>query len=346
MVIEIKNRIEKTLKAFVNNSCQLRRIKNLSPMLHGAIKDFLLRPGKRIRPSLFVIGHLSYAKKPAKGIYESAIAFELLHDFMLVHDDIIDKSDLRRGKPSMHKIFDNGLRGLSNVKFSGADLAIVTGDMIYALAIEAFLSMKIPAGLMNDSLKRFAKAAFYTGTGEFIELIYGTKDIDKITMKDIYRIYDLKTADYTFASPLSIGATSAGASKQEADRLFQYGIYLGRAFQIKDDILGMFSEEKTIGKSILCDLQEAKKTLLVWLAFKRSKKDHKDHIKRIMSKGKVGMRDLSLVRDIVVDSGGLSLSQKQIEILAAKSESIASGLRVKKSFKALLKDFSRSILTI
>ena len=119
MLIKIKNKIEKELSRVVENINKTTSLKKASPLLYRAIKSFILRPGKRIRPTLFIAGYLGFAKKPAPNLYTSAISIELLHDFFLVHDDIIDKSDTRRGKPSMHILFSKHLAKYKNIKFSG-----------------------------------------------------------------------------------------------------------------------------------------------------------------------------------------------------------------------------------
>ena len=107
---------------------------------------------------MFIIGYLSFAKKAARGLYTSALSIELLHDFMLVHDDIIDKSKTRRGKPSMHKMLDNHLAKFKNIKFSGQDLGIVVGDVMYAIAINAFLAINEDFTRKQRALKRFIEA--------------------------------------------------------------------------------------------------------------------------------------------------------------------------------------------
>ncbi|MDP2044470.1 MAG: polyprenyl synthetase family protein, partial [Candidatus Omnitrophota bacterium] len=143
MFLKIKSKIEKELRAYANSLDKTYRLSSLSPLLLKSIKEFILRDGKRVRPVLFCIGYLGYAKKvTTPGLYRSALALELLHDFMLVHDDIIDKSSTRRGKPSMHALLNQHLKKYKNIKFSGADLTIVIGDVIYALALDAFCAVK------------------------------------------------------------------------------------------------------------------------------------------------------------------------------------------------------------
>lgn len=340
----IKNTIEKELKSSVRDLDRAYSLSKISPLLARGIKDFTLRKGKRVRPFLFVIGYLGFAKGAAPNLYKSAVSFELLHDFLLVHDDIVDKADIRRGKPSMHKMFERYLKRFKNIKFNGQDLALIVGDVIYARAIEAFLSIKENPERKEKALSKFINSAIRTGIGEFTELLSGAKNIEKVTRQDIYRIYDSKTANYTFASPLSCGAILAGAGEKETDKLYKYGIYLGRAFQIKDDILGMFSEEKKIGKSILTDLQEAKKTLLIWHAYKNSSKKDKSIIRRVFSKNKVKKGDLLKMRKIIRISGALDYAKGEILNLLRKAQDIIKSSRMHKKYKTLLNDHSRKLL--
>ena len=206
MIARIKNRIEQELIFYIRNADKAYSLSKISPLLYGSIQNFLSRKGKRTRPILFVVSYLAFAKKPVSGLYRSAVSLELLHDFMLVHDDIIDKSATRRGEPSMHKMLNRHLANYKKIKFTGQDLTIVIGDVMYAMALEAFLSIKEDMLRKEAALKKLIQAAIYTGSGEFIELLFGAKNIDKITKEDIYKIYDLKTANYTFATPLCMGA--------------------------------------------------------------------------------------------------------------------------------------------
>ncbi len=344
MFLEIKNRVELELKHYASGIDRLYSLNKISPLLSNSINNFISRKGKRLRPTLFVIGYLGFARKPAAGLYRSAVALELLHDFLLIHDDIIDRSPTRRGLATMHVMLGNHLKGYKGIKFTGEDLAIVAGDAVYALALDAFLSIKESYPRKEAALKRFIQAGLYTECGEFIELLYGAKDIDRISRKDIYKIYDLKTADYTFATPLCTGALLGGAKKGQLDLLFSLGIYLGRAFQIQDDIIGLFGKENETGKSSLTDLKEAKKTILIWHAYQKSDRKNKSLIKNTLSKGKVGKKDLSTIRRIVTDSGTLSYSKKEISGLIKKAESIAGYLEMKPSYKDMLIAFSKKTL--
>lgn len=343
MLEEIKNRVENELKNYIRDFKNTYPLKKISPVLYNHIKEFLLRSGKRVRPSLFVVGYLGFAKKQAFGLYRSALSIELLHDFMLVHDDIIDKSDTRRGKLSMHGMLNQYLSGYKNLKFSGQDLTIVAGDVMYAMALDAFLAIKENSQRKEAALKKLIEAALYTGSGEFLELLYGIKKIGELSEADIYKVYDLKTANYTFASPLAIGAVLAGAKKTDADKLFRFGLYVGRAFQIKDDILGMFSEEKETGKSSITDLREAKKTVLIYKAYKNSDNSTRRLIEKILSKDNAGIKDLLKMRKIISSSGALDYAKNEISRLNRKAEGLLTSIPIHPKYKNLLNSYSKKI---
>lgn len=336
MLLKIRKRVDKELASYLRTLDKEHAVKKISPLLFEYIREFTLRKGKRIRPALFIIGYLGFAKKETPGLYTSALSLELLHDFMLVHDDIIDKSDTRRGKPSMHRMFDSYLSRHKKLKFNGQDLAIVAGDVMYAMAIHAFLAIKEDMSRKEEALRKFIQAAIYTGSGEFIELLCGIKDITQTSQKDIYNIYDFKTANYTFATPLASGAILAGAGESQIKRLFQYGVYLGRAFQIKDDILGMFGEEEKIGKSNLTDLKEAKQTLLIWRAFNRADNRNKKTIKNLLGKKNAGRKDLLRIRKIVTETGALDYCQKEIRRSIAGAEKLLASSQIGVAYKNAL----------
>lgn len=344
MTDRLKEKLQTELRKFAKDIDRSYRLKCISPILFRAVEDFILRDGKRLRPILFLTGYSGFTKKVPRGLYRSALAIELMHDFMLIHDDIIDKSDIRRGKPSMHKLLNTYLKPYRKVKFSGQDLSIVVGDVIYAIAIKAFLAIDEDSRRKEEALGKFIEASVYTGSGEFIELLSGLRPIDKISKSEIYRIYDYKTAYYTFSTPLATGAILAGAPKAESDKLFKLGVFLGRAFQIKDDILGMFAEEKRTGKSSLSDLQEAKKTLIIRQAYNQSNKTAQKFIKKIFLKSRVTTGDLAKVRGIIRDSGALDYAQREIVHLTAKARALTESSAISRRYKEFLIRYPQRLL--
>lgn len=349
MYDKIKLKIDQGLLSFLKILERKYQLRSISPLLARHITEFVLRDGKRTRPILFVTGYLGFSKHLAPNLYISALAIEIMHDFMLVHDDIIDKSDQRRGKPSLHKVFNTYLATHNknkDIKFSGQDLALIAGDIMYAISIEAFLSIKEHPLRKEKALQELIKTATYTGCGQFIELLSGLKKINEIKKSDIYKIYDLKTARYTFASPLSIGAILAGANQNEVKTLFNYGLYLGRAFQIKDDIIGVFGKEKETGKPITSDIQEAKKTLLIWYAYNHSPAKAQRTINEIFLKTQINKADLGKISSILVNSGSLDFAKEEIRQLQQKADRYLEASKINAREKIFLQNFSRKILAL
>jgi geranylgeranyl diphosphate synthase type I len=346
MFLKIKNKIEKEIKSYIQSNDKLHTLKKISPLLFKNIKEFILRHGKRIRPILFIVSYRGFAKFEPRGLYRSALALEFLHDFMLIHDDIIDKSDTRRGKPSMHIMLNDYLKKYKDVKFNGQDLSIVVGDVMYAMAIHTFLSIKTATALKEKGLKLLIDAAMYTGSGEFIELLAGAKPIEKIAKEEIYKIYDLKTARYTFAAPLAMGATLAAAEKKQINFIYEYGIYSGRAFQIKDDILGTFGDEKKIGKSIFTDLQEAKKTVLIWYAYKKSSRVVRKTIQEILIKKNIDKNDLSKICEIIASSGALKYAKDEIARLLNITKHLHAKCKMREPYKSALYNYFQELLAL
>jgi geranylgeranyl pyrophosphate synthase len=143
-----------------------------------------------------------------------------------------------------------------------------------------------------------------------------------------------------------MGAILGGAEKTETDMLYNLGIYLGRAFQIKDDYLGLFGIERKTGKSNITDLQEAKKTILVWYAYNKSPKKDKLAIKRIFATSKVDKDDLLIMRRIVSESGALAYARKEINTLIRKAESLNERSKMLPPFKFALINYSKEMLRL
>jgi len=331
--------IDKNLQRFLTNAKKRFRMDLIHPILFDSIEEFILRKGKRIRPTLMVFSYKGYCASQehiSPSIHYVSSCIELLHNFMLIHDDIIDRSDLRRGKPTLHKILRNAARTKDRDKL-GSDLGIVAGDIVYALAIDAFLSVKAPPKRKEKALKYFIKTAVFTAMGEFIDTLYGMDKIEKINEKDVLLNYTLKTAHYTFDCPLVVGAILAGAPPKDVHRLSQFGLLMGQAFQIQDDIIGIFEHQKNIGKSILSDIEEGKKTILVCHAYHHLKGRQKKSFLSHFSKNHKTYADLKEIKKIFISCGSLGYSLDAIKIRLDLAEKILYSLSMKPRYVTEIK---------
>jgi len=341
MIKTIRNNIEKTLAEIVTDLKTDYQLGAINPVLFASIQDFVLRKGKRLRPLLLILSYQGYNAENTripKGVYTVSAGMELLHNFMLIHDDIIDCSDLRRGKPTMHRMLRKTAKTADPDKL-GIDLGIVAGDIVYALAVDAFLSFReTPQSRMKDALRYFIRTAALTAVGEFVDTLNGVLPVHQVSEKDVFLNYSLKTARYTFECPLVIGALLAGASDKETRLLSELGLLTGQAFQIQDDIIGVFDTEKNIGKSVLSDIEESKKTLLVCRAYAAlTGKKRNDFLTRF-SKKNITCADLKAIREIFITSGSLRYALDCIDQRLTRSNAVIKTLAMKPSYKKLVKE--------
>src|SRR3989338_16108 len=140
MIENLKKNIDRSLASFLDRVKLEYKFKLVNSALYDSIREFSLRKGKRIRPLLLILSYLGYCKpnkKISASLYNASTCIEMLHNFMLIHDDIIDRSDLRRGKPTLHKLLGKTIK-TKDARKLGDDLGIIAGDIVYALAIDAF----------------------------------------------------------------------------------------------------------------------------------------------------------------------------------------------------------------
>jgi geranylgeranyl diphosphate synthase type I len=338
MLRQIKHQIDKSLARFLDKIKIDYKLHLVDPILYSSLREFCLRDGKRIRPILLALSYKGYRKSSAPmspSIYYASTCIELLHNFMLIHDDIIDQSDLRRGKPTLHRLLEKAAKTKDKDRL-GRDLSVVAGDIVYALAIDAFLSINEEPYRKEEALKYFIQTAVFTAMGEFADTLDGVKGIQKISEEAVFLNYTLKTARYTFDCPLVVGAILAGADKKDTKALSKLGLLIGQAFQIQDDVIGIFDSEKNIGKSILSDLAESKKTLLVCHAYRVLKGKDKKKFLEIFSKPKKTYADLVAVRKIFIQSGSLNYSLQQINSRLKEAEVLMANLKMKLQYKKLI----------
>lgn len=347
MINEWKKDIDKSLSLFLDETETRYGLNLISDTFFAGIKNFLQRKGKRIRPLLFLIAYQGYTKKKNlsyENLLRCSLSLELLHDFMLVHDDIIDKSALRRGKPTLHRLY-NAKLNLSKTNDIGTNLSIVAGDFIFALSIEAFLSVEEDAARKQLALKKFAEAAAFTSAGEFIDVVDSSKSIEDIDENRIFLNYTFKTAKYTFECPLLTAAILTNTDKEELSKLSRMAIFFGQAFQLQDDLLAILATSREIGKSVLSDLAESKKTLPVWKAYENSNSAEKLILKKLLEKKRKNYRDLIKFKALIKKSGAQDYCLQKIKSLLKEGYGILSSLKMKKKSQRLLNNLLQELFS-
>ncbi len=299
------------------------------------IQEYTLRGGKRIRAILMVVGYKMYGGTDERAIIRAASSLELIQSYFLIHDDIMDESELRRGKKTVHLIYEdkhlkNGFGG--NPRRFGENMAIIAGDLANVYAYEIFVSSPFPEPLKLRALQKLNEIIEYTGYGQIIDVY--SSELNDFSEDDLLLLHTYKTAKYTIEGPLKLGAILAGAS---GEGLEKYAVPVGVAFQLQDDILGLFGDEKKLGKPVTSDLAEGKKTLLILKALEKVTEEEKRTILEALGNPAVTMEQLNAVRDIVMKTGALEYTKALAEKLVKDGVAALKELEVRdESMKEIL----------
>ena len=224
------------------------------------------RGGKRFRPALVLAAYDALGGSDHEAAAHLGAAVELLHTAFVVHDDVIDGDDVRRGRPNVSGTFTARARdegaGASEAAHLGLTAGILAGDLALAAALRTVATCPADAATVVRLLDLFDQALHTTAAGELADVRFSV-GAEPPSLGEALTMEEQKTAAYSFALPLQAGAVLAGASDQEVRRLGDAGRMLGVAFQLRDDLLGAFGDPAVTGKSSLSDLREGKQTPLV-----------------------------------------------------------------------------------
>jgi geranylgeranyl diphosphate synthase type II len=212
--------------------------------LYDPLEEFLSNSGKRIRPILCLMGNELFGEIHGDA-YHIAAAIELFHNFSLVHDDIMDKAPLRRGKPTVHSVH-------------GEPTALLGGDVMLVVAYDYV--NKISPTYIKDVLRLFNKTAKEVCEGQQLDMDF--EQIDHVKMEDYLEMIGQKTS-VLLAASLQMGAIVGGASENNQHHMYEFGRNLGIAFQIQDDYLDAFGDPEKFGKQVGGDIKSNKKTFLM-----------------------------------------------------------------------------------
>ena len=320
----IRDEFERQLPTLFAEAGQRAKAAGSSTELIEAFKTFMLRGGRRLRPTLAVFSHQAYARHPLQDIYRIAFALEIVHNFALIHDDLVDKTDQRRGGPAMHTMLVHRFgRGPSGE--TGARLALIAGDFLYTLGIRMLLSAEAEPAAKQAALKVLMDAALEAAAGEFEELALASWPAILPDRETVLKIYARKTSSYSFCCPLVIGALLAGIASSETARLHDVGQALGQAYQIHDDLADLHGDNLS-GGNVWGDFQERKPTLLLALAAEMTSEEDAKRLMQLLHAEPVSAAASCMAREIVKDCGAPNAAARQAEGLLQEARMLAQGL--------------------
>ena len=313
-----RERVQATLDDFVSQRRSL--MKSVSPDVLPLVDclETLLKGGKRLRPAFAYWGYRSVGGADSEAIINASAALEFLQACALIHDDIMDDSDMRRGHPAAHKQFET-LHSSSdwsgNSKQFGDGAAILIGDLALSWADE-LLGI---SGLSTDEHKRAKRIYDLMRTelmaGQYLDLLEQVRgETSTETARNVIRY---KSAKYTIERPLHMGAAIAGASAAHQDLLSEYGLALGEAFQLRDDVLGVFGDKIVTGKPAGDDLREGKQTMLIARTRELLSASELAEFNSVFGNKDLSDNQVDLLQSHIERSGALGEVEAQIEALTA-----------------------------
>jgi len=257
--------VENTIRQHLAEHDTWRQLAQDAPEIYAAVERTLLAPGKRLRPRLFMLASSGYGMQSEQIIRQVSLALELAHAFVLMHDDLIDKASHRRGIPTIGRDLDDRWPATSLPSFKGNDIALVLGDLIYTLAIEALCQTGTSEEKTTVAIGMLTRAAQATACGALREIAATRSDPARISLADLYETYRLKTAFYTFKLPMQLGALFADQTSAVMAAIEAFANEAGLAFQLRNDLEPL--QDWLAGGALPDDIREMRMTaalLHVW----------------------------------------------------------------------------------
>jgi geranylgeranyl diphosphate synthase type I len=297
---DLKTRIDTELRAFVHAEAEL--LEAVDPLLApvGAQLCAAVADGKRIRAAFCYWGWRAAGQADSPAMVRAAAAMELVHAAALVHDDLIDDSPLRRGVATPHLALRDATAKAPDPDGAARSLALLVGDLLMAWAGQLFTGCGLPALYLARARPMWSVLARELIAGECLEILRTGTETDP---QESLAIVRYKTAKYTVEHPLHIGGRLGGASERTLRVFTDYGLPLGEAFQLRDDLLAVFGDPAVTGKSNLDDLTAARPTALVAFARQGAGPRDRSVLDRLLGRDDLGASDLAEIRAILQRSG-------------------------------------------
>ncbi|MFN2517851.1 MAG: polyprenyl synthetase family protein [Jatrophihabitantaceae bacterium] len=291
---------------------------DLEPVAEAA-RAFVLNGGKRLRPSFAYWGWRTVRPASAddRALVTAAASLELLHACALVHDDVMDASQTRRGRPAAHAAFAalhraSGWTGDADV--FGTAAAILLGDLLMSWADAMFTAAGLALADLPRTRRVWDDMRELVMAGQYLDVLVQARG--DFSAQDALRVAKFKTSKYTVEGPLHLGAAAAGAPAEVFAVLSAYGLPLGEAFQLRDDVLGVFGDPSRTGKPAGDDLLEGKRTLLVAVAMSQASEAQATLLRRCLGDRALAEDRLAALREVIVATGALHQVEQRIALRA------------------------------
>jgi geranylgeranyl diphosphate synthase type I len=308
---QLTTRVTASLAAFMEGAA--KTLAGVGPELQAASEataQFVLDGGKRLRPAFCYWGWRGAGAPDTDELINAAASLELLHACALIHDDVMDGSDTRRGRPAIHRRFaqlhdTSGWTGSGDA--FGVSAAILLGDLCLVWADQMFNECGLDAATVRRAAGVYAEMRVELMAGQYLDVLASVlpPHAPDATERAL-RVARFKSAKYTIERPLHLGALLAGAGEELLAVYSAYGLPLGEAFQLRDDVLGVYGDPAVTGKPAGDDLREGKRTALVTIAEKRATPAQAQLLDDLLGRPDLDPQGIEACREAIADSGALS----------------------------------------
>lgn len=294
--------------------------------LYEPVEYVLSAGGKRIRPVLMLLAYNLFKDDP-ESILMTASGLETYHNYTLLHDDLMDKADVRRGRPTVHKKWDD-------------NTAILSGDSMLVLAYERIA--QCPDDKLRDVLSCYTETALQIGEGQQYDMEFETRD--DVREDEYIEMIRLKTS-VLLACAVKIGAILAGASKEDQENLYHFGECIGLAFQLQDDFLDVYGDEKVFGKAIGGDICNNKKTYMLINALLKAEGEDKASLERWISQKDFDRAEkVAAVTSLYNKLGIDKMAQQKMEEYYEKADAFLKAVSVSVERKSEILQFALNMM--
>ena len=311
---DLRIRVQKELETFLERQQPILDAvgDDVLPMLD--VVRSLVAGGKRMRPAFAYWGWRGAGGEDRHDIIPAVAALELLQACALIHDDVMDDSDTRRGGPSVHRQFASlhraaGWAGPPDTFGSGA--AILLGDLTLVWADQMLFESPLPPSRLEAAKSVYDRMRVELMAGQYLDLLEQARGTGSVSRS--LRVARYKAAKYTVEGPLHLGGVLAGATEDLLAAYSAYGIPVGEAFQLRDDVLGVFGDPDVTGKPAGDDLREGKRTVLVAVAEERSTPAQRQVIGKHLGDSRLGNDEIAALRQIISETGALEYVESLID---------------------------------
>ncbi|WP_171162107.1 polyprenyl synthetase family protein [Streptomyces sp. I05A-00742] len=317
----VRRRVTAVLDGFLERKAGTAAKLRMPEELTGCLRDLLAAGGKRLRPLLCVSGWQAAGGQGTPGtLIRVAASLEMFHAFCLIHDDVMDNSARRRGAPTVHRRLARHHahgRTATAARHVGTSGAILVGDLALAWSDELLQAAGLTPRQLGAVLPLINDMRGEVMYGQYLDVTAAgrpTADVEQAL-----RIVRYKTAKYTVERPLHIGAALAGAPLAVREALTAYALPVGEAFQLRDDLLGVFGTPEVTGKPSLDDLREGKHTVLVALALQRADARRRRVLRTLLGAPRLDEAGADRIREVFIATGARDEVEEMISAFQARA---------------------------